>query len=251
MNTYLFKWTGKKTTANWQALIFFFQFIGDLSSNLLGNWPNIIWKRTFISTLKAGTAIVLPLILVSMLLGISLTFSIHYILAPFNLQNKALFIAQNSLIRDFAPLIIGFVLCVQCGLNLIDAKHPSLHQPLQKVLLETIIPLIFSINFTALLLYAYISVSFYISVFFTFYYFLHSNTHEYLLKLSGIINPIELLSSLSKTVIFATIGSITAGYYYYDVANRVIPTRKAVSRIITRGLFWLVIISVLLKIYFL
>ena len=192
----------------------------------------------------------LPLVIITMLMGISLALSIHFILARYNLQNEALFIAQDSMIKDIAPLPIGFVLCVHCGLNLIDKNHPSLHQPPQTVLLETIIPLIVAMNITAILLYTYVCSAFYTSVFLAFNYFLHTNTDEYLIKLSRIINPLDIGLSIGKTMLLATIASFIAGYYYYDVALRVLPTRKAVSRIITRGLFWLVVISVLIKVYF-
>ena len=189
----------------------------------------------------------LPLIFVSLLMGMSLAISINYILAPFNLQQQAMLIAENAIIHDFAPMTIGFVLCAQCGLNLIDFYHPDQRQTPDKVLLETIIPLVTGINITALLLFTYVSLAFFVSVLFTFYYFLQLDTHEYLIRLSAVINYADLISSLCKTILYATIASFTAGYYYYDVANRVLSTRKAVSRIITRGLFWLIAMNVLLK----
>jgi len=250
MATRIFKQTGRKTEQIYHSILIFFQFFGQLIYNLLFNWNAILWQNTVISTLRAGAWIFIPLSILSMLMGMSLTLSIHYILSRFNLQNQAMFIAQNTIITDFSPLPIGFVLCVQCGLNLINSDHPSLHHTPEKVILETIIPLIAGINCTAILLYAYVSFSFFLSIFFTFYYFLQTNTDEYLLRLGSIIRPIDIIISIGKTMIFATIASLTAGYYYYDVAKRVIPTRKAVSRIITRGLFWLIVISVLIKIFF-
>lgn len=246
----LFRHTGEKTSALADSMVFFFLFLGHFFYNLIVNCYKIHWHNTFRITLRAGSIIVLPLIIVTMLMGISLALSIHYILARYNLQNQALFIIQDSMIKDIAPLPIGFVLCVHCGLNLIDVNHPSLHQSPQTVLLETIIPLIVAINLTAMLLYTYVATAFYVSVFLAFNYFLHTNTDEYLLNLSRIINPIDISMSIGKTMLLATIASFIAGYYYYDVAIRVLATRKAVSRIITRGLFWLVVISVLLKVYF-
>lgn len=76
------------------------------------------------------------------------------------------------------------------------------------------------------------------------------STDEYLLRLSEIINPADVITSLIKTILYASIASYTAGYYYYYVTNKVMPVRRAVSRIITRGLFWLVVISVLVKLNF-
>ncbi len=78
---------------------------------------------------------------------------------------------------------------------------------------------------------------------------LQISTDEYLLRLSEFMNPYDFGYSILKTVFYASIASFTAGYYYYDVANRILPTRRAVSRIITRGLLWLVVGSLILKLY--
>lgn len=245
----LFQRSGEAVVTFYRSVVFFFLFLGHFFATLLSKPWKIAWWSGFVNALRAGATLVFPLIIVSMLMGLSLAFSIHYMLASFNLQNQAMLIAQNAVIHDFVPLTIGFVLCAQCGLNLIDFYHPDLHQKPQKVLYETIIPLVAAINITAFLLYAYISLAFLTSVYFTFYYLLQINTDEYLLRLSSSINFGDLSTSVIKTILYSTIASFTAGYYYYDVAKRILPTRKAVSRIITRGLFWLICTSVFLKVY--
>ncbi|WP_058526073.1 ABC transporter permease [Legionella erythra] len=245
----LFQRTGEKAGALLQSTLFFFVFFGNFFYSLVCNWNAITWRESFFATLRAGTWVVIPLLFVSMLMGTSLAVSIHYMLAPYNLQHQGMLIAQNTVIHDFAPLTIGFVLCTQCGLNLIDFYHPSLHEDPQKVLLENIIPLVAGFNVTALLLYTYVSLGFLTSIFLTFYYYLKADINEYLIRLGDVITLADLLNSLCKTILYATIASFTAGYYYYDVANRILPTRKAVSRIITRGLFWLITVSVVLKLY--
>ncbi|KTC69441.1 ABC transporter permease [Legionella birminghamensis] len=242
--------TGKKFFNLQRAITLFFIYLGHLSYIFIFKWQDVRWKHTILNTLHAGSVLVFPLIILSGLIGTSLAYSINYILAPFNLQNQALFIAQSTIIRDMAPLPIGFIFCVQCGLNLINPDHPSLNHTPDRVMLETILPLIVGVNITAMLLYTYISATFFLSVFLTFSYLLHMSTDEYVLRLSEIINPADVITSLVKTILYATIASYTAGYYYYYVTNKVMPVRKAVSRIITRGLFWLVVISVLVKLNF-
>lgn len=243
----VFQNTGKKATELYRAFIFYFSFLGHLIASVFLHSNAIVWRPTFTTTLIAGGWIVFPLIVVSVLIGMSMALSIHYILAPFHLQHQAIIIAQTTMLHDAAPLLIGFVLCVHCSLNLINPKHPSLKHSPQDVLLKTIIPLIVSINCTALLLYIYVTLSFLIGVYFTFYYFLQININEYLAGLNDIIYSSDIVGSVAKSLLFATIASVTAGYYYYDVASRILSTRTAVSRIITRGLFWLVVISVLIK----
>ena len=247
MASTFFKNFDKKTYEFIRPFPFFFQFLGESVSQLLRHGNRVAWRNTIITNLQAGSSLVIPLILISMLIGMALTVSIHFTLARFHLQEQAMVIIQTTMIRDIAPLPIGFILCVHCGLNLIEKDHPSLHQPPKVVLLETIIPLFAGINITALLLYTYVFTSFLCSVFITSYFILETNTDEYLLRLSQSINPLEIIDSLIKTFIYATIASLIAGFYYYAVANNAISTRQAVSRIITRSLFWLIVVSVLFK----
>lgn len=247
MPTAIFKHTGKKAHETFDAIVFFFQFLGELVSRILRHANRIVWGPTIQANLQASAIIVIPLVLLSLLIGMALTLSVHLALSRFNLQHQATFILETTMLRDMAPLMIGFVLCVHSGLNLIDKNHPSLHKPPILVLLETIIPLFVGINLCALLLYTYVFTSFILGAFFTSYFILQANTDEYLLRLTEIIEPIDWLASVVKTLVYATIASFIAGYYYYGVANDVISTRQAVSRVITRSLFWLILISGVFK----
>ena len=229
------------------SIVFFFQFLGHLFYALTHNFKKVTWGSMMYPTLRSGYLIVFPLMIMSMLIGMSLTLSINHTLARYNLQHEALRIAQTNILRNIAPLPIGFVLCVQGGLNLIDRNHPSLHLPPDKVLWETIIPLIAASGLTGLILYTYVFASFICSIFLTFYYILELNINEYLVRLDNIIDPFELSISLIKTFLYAMIASAITGFYYYDVAIRVIPIRKAVSRTITRGLFWMIVTGVFLN----
>lgn len=241
---------GKKTATIFKAVTSFFLYLGHLTHNMLFSWRRIAWRSTVLKNLDAGANLVVPLVFASVLIGFSLTASINYLLAQYGLQNQVLLTAQNILIRNIAPLLIGFVLCVNAGLALIDTNHPSLHKPPHEVMTETIIPLIISINGTALLLYVYIIFAFFLTIIGTFNYFIQGNTTGYLLKLEGIVNPYNLLSSLANTVLYATLAGFLAGHYYYAVSMKRLSTQKAVSLIISRGLFWLVAVSVFFKYFF-
>jgi ABC-type transporter Mla maintaining outer membrane lipid asymmetry permease subunit MlaE len=243
----LVKHVGKNVHELHRSVTFFFQFLGELISQVFRHGNKIVWRKTLVANLYTGASIVIPLILISMLIGMAMALSIHITLTRFHVQQQAMIIAQTTMLRDIVPLPIGFVLCVHCGLNLIERDHPSLHKPPKTVLLETIIPLLAGLNLTAMLLYAYVVSSFLLSAFITSYFILQINTDEYLFRLGDILNPLYLLSSLGKTLFFSTIASLIAGYYYYGVASNVISTRLAVSRVITRSLFWIIIISVSLK----
>jgi hypothetical protein len=58
-----------------------------------------------------------------------------------------------------------------------------------------------------------------------------------------------LLISILKTLCYCTIVGLTTGYYYYEVAIHDIAVRRAVSRIITRGLFWILVCSAYFKLF--
>ena len=247
MPLFIFKHAGKQTTLISRSIIFFFQYLGELTDCIINRWSNVVWHHTVKSNLYVGATIVIPLIIITMLAGMSLAYSIHVVLTPYHIQDKAMIIAQTTLLRDFAPFTIGCVLCVHCGLNLIDKNHPSLNHPPRFVILETIIPLMVGINFTAVSLYTYVFSSFLLSVFITSYYIVHANMAEYTFRLAELINIHEIVSSLLKTLAYTTIASLVAGYYYYGVASKIITSRAAVSRVITRSLFWLIMVSVLFK----
>lgn len=231
-------------------MLYFFQYIGLLIHKSLFFWQKIEGRNTLLKSLNSGSKLALPLILVVILIGFSLTLSINYLLSQYNLQHRVILIAQNILIRDIAPLLISFVLCASAALMLIDAHHPSLHHPPEQVMLHTTIPLIVSMNCTAILLYIYIAATLHLTIIFTVYFFIEGNITAYLLNLGTMINKSSLVISFINTVIYASIASIIAGFYYFEVSIRGLSTQRAVSKIITRGLFWLIGISVLIKYYF-
>jgi ABC-type transporter Mla maintaining outer membrane lipid asymmetry permease subunit MlaE len=239
--------TGKKIVDTYHAILLFCLFLGYLLAHLFGQWRAISWRPAFKRSIYEGVRIVNPLIVVSLLLGISLTLSAHYLLLGLRVHNQVMELVQTIIIRDVIPFPIGFVLCVACGLNLIDTQHYRLKHTPREVILKQVIPLLFGLNITALLLYSYVAISFLLGIFLTSYYFLEINTQVYWLRLNDSIQLKDIVDSLFKTIIYASIAALTTGYYYFDVAKRELTHRLAISRIITRGLFWLIVASVLLK----
>ncbi len=182
-------------------------------------------------------------------MAMSLAVSSFLILNNFHLQDKALGIAQTLLLQDILPLLIGFVLCVQVSLNIINAriKITKLQRTPQEVILEYILPIIIGVNITGLLLYIYLLVAIFMSLFITFYNLLNMNADMYIMELERNATVVSVSYSLVKTLLYCSIVSLTAGYYYYMVATRHVPVRRAVSRILTRGSLWLTISSVYIK----
>lgn len=253
ITSYVFEKTGRRFVRGLKSLSFFFGFIGHLShssKNIVTRHLSITWKNVWKILYYSGVSIIIPLVLVSALLSMSLGMSAYFILGNFNLQDKALSIVQLLLIEDVLPLLIGLVLCVQVSLNIINAriKIKKLQQTPQEVILEYILPIIIGLNFTGLLLYMYLINIIFISLYITFHSILmNMDAPVYLLAMERSSTLVTFTYSLIKTLFYCSIVSFTAGYYYYMVATRHVPLRRAVSRVLTRGSLWLTISSVGIK----
>ncbi|MDP1602230.1 MAG: ABC transporter permease [Legionella sp.] len=249
---YIFNRTGLHITRFVNSISLFFVLLGHLSHSLKDitfGRESIAWFRVVRILFYSGVVLVIPLIIICSLIAISLSLNAFSILAPFSLQNKALPISQDILTQDILPLLIGVVLCVQSSLNIINArlKITKLCRTPHEVIHEYIMPIMIGINLTGLLLFTYTIVAVFISLFFTFHYLLDVSTHDFLIHVGHSVTIAALFYSVVKTLLYCSIVSFTAGYYYYHVAVNQISLRKAVSRIFTRGSLWLTLLSVYWK----
>lgn len=249
---YLFKQTGFHVFRFFKSIFFFLSFIGHLahsSKNIITRHLSISWQNVWKILYYSGVSLVIPLIIVSALMALSLGINSFLILSNFHLEDKALPIAQTLLLQDVLPLLIGFVLCVQVSLNIINAriKITKLQRTPQEVILEYILPIIIGVNITGLLLYVYLISVIYLSLYITFHHLLNINADMYVMELERNTTFFSVTYSIIKTLLYCSIVSFTAGYYYYMVATRHVPVRRAVSRILTRGSLWLTISSVYIK----
>lgn len=250
---YVVKQTGFYVIRFLKSIIFFFSFVGHLchsSKNIITRHLTISWANVGKVLYYSGVTLVIPLIIISSLLAMSLAVNSYLILSKFHLQEKALSMAQTFLVHDILPLLIGFVLCVQVSLNIINAriKIAKLQSTPQEVILEYILPIIIGVNITGLLLYVYLIAATVLSFYFTFHHISNISTQIFLLDIARTTTLSVFICSVVKTALYCSIVSLTAGYYYYQVATRHVPIRRAVSRILTRGSLWLTISSVYIKI---
>jgi ABC-type transporter Mla maintaining outer membrane lipid asymmetry permease subunit MlaE len=248
----IFNRIGINTTRFMHSIILFFVLFGHLCHSIkdvICGRKSISWFGIVRILFYSGAILVIPLVIICGLIGMSLSLNAYSILYPFNLQNKALPISQDLLTKDLIPLIIGFVLCVQSSLNIITAriKITKLKRTPDEVILEYVLPIMIGINLTGLLLFTYTIVAIFISLYFTFHYLLDTSTHEFLIHVGHSVTITALIYSVIKTFLYCSIVSLTAGYYYYQVAVSQISLRRAVSRIFTRGSLWLTLISVYWK----
>lgn len=227
----------------------FFQYLGHISyvfiATLFSSHERS--RLEFLLTLKGGAIIMPPLFIVAMFIGSGMALSVHVMLSRFNIQQQAMMIAQDALIHDIVPILISFILCARAALMLIEEDHPLLKNNKYDVILEWILPLIAGNLVTAILLYAYVVVALLFSIYVTFDYILELDVREYLLRLNDSLSLPLVSISVFKTLLYTFIASLIAGFYYYCIPAREMPLKHAVSKILLRGLFWLIVISGIIK----
>lgn len=223
----------------------FFIFLGALCYFSTFKFQKVAWKKGIARALYAGFEMFLPLMVVSFAIGVGLSYGLHQLLSPYRLSVSGVFLAQKVLLRDIAPLPIGFILCIKSALILIDSPLSlELHEHRRDlVLLDIIIPQIVGMNLTGLLLYVYGFTACILSVLMSFMLILNSDLSDYLLRVSSLIEPFELMLSLGKALMFMLIATLISGFYYFELVRRKISLRRAVSKILTRGIFWLSIVA--------
>lgn len=198
----------------------------------------------------SGPRLLFPLLVICALLGMSSAQSAYLLLSPFHLQHQAFSVAQNVVTHELLPLLLGFILCIQAALNLINTRIKRISQTPEEVILDHILPIIGGMNITSLILYTYTTTVIFISFFVTFHFILNMTTSDFLIQVTSSKTLFDLIYSACKTLSLTTIVSLASGYYYYEAAVRHLSLRKAVSRTMTRGSFWLVVVSIYITFIF-
>lgn len=233
-----------------KSIVLFFRFLGHLCcciKEVLTGETQISWLNLLNVIFRSGVSLVIPVIVISGLLGISLVINIYNSLSQFNLQDKAFIIAQKYFFYDALPFMINIVLSVQIALSLVSERRARLKKTAHQTILTDIIPLLIGVNVCVLSLYMYSIISVFVSTFICFRYVLNADIHEFFLQLSNSITSYGILYSIFKTFLFCTLVSVIACYYHYEVAEGYLSVRKAVSRIMTRSFIALVVSSIYFK----
>ncbi len=229
------------------SVIIFFGFLGHVFVSITDILKGrlIISRHSLLNTVyDTGAKLLLPLMIITSLLGVSIIFNIYNLLSPFDLQHKVLAVSQRILFYDLLPFLISIMLAMQASLNLVSIQIRELNQTPHEVVLTYIIPIMIGTNFSAIFLYIYSLNIVFISIFFCFRYLLSTDIHEYLFHLSNTLSMESIIYSLIKMSFYCGLVSLIVGYYYYQVAAGYVLIRKAMSRIITRSFIWLAISTV-------
>lgn len=248
----VFYHTGRFLYRPANSLILFASFIGHLVISVIHSIRGhlqISWRNVLKIVFHSGITLLVPLMGIASLICMSLSMATYSLLSRFQLQAKSLAIAQDILTYDILPLLLGFILCGQFSLNLINTRLKIAKQQRspEYVILNFILPIFLGTLFTAFILFFYTYFAFSISFYLTFHYILKLTTHDYIMQIARSLTLTELVYSIFKTLFYCMIVSLTAGFYYYQIATNFIGLRKAVSRILTRGFFWLIFTSFFIR----
>lgn len=233
-----------------ESVITFFRFTGHISSSfrdLLLRRLSISWFDLLLTVFRSGATMVLPLVMLSGLMSVSLVVNIYHTLSPYHLQHDILLFTQNILLFDILPFLISLILAIQSSLNLASAQIRELGQTPEDVIRKYIIPIMVGTNISALLLYIYCLNTLFICLYLCFRFLLKADIHEYLFYLTNTFTRNTIMYSIFKTTLYCTLVSLIVGYYYYDVSAGFVIIRRAMSKIITRSFIWLIVCSVYFK----
>ena len=244
---------GRYIITHWMAIHLFFCFIGHLVCTLF-NVPRrkafIAWRGITETLYNSGARLVIPIVFISALVAVTIEINVNNFLGRYNLQLKAMHLLQNMLTMDVIPFFIASILCVQSSFSLMNLDKDKLYQQPQETLEQYIIPTMIGLSLCGVLLYVYILTTFWLMIYFSILLYLQIPTTEFFLALVKVLTPMALVYALAKTLVYAMIASLILGYYYYQVAVHQISLRLALSRIIARGLFFLALASLLIKLGF-
>lgn len=244
---------GSKAMKRLHSLSLFFCFMGHLSHSLKASifkQHPIAWHRVMEILYFSGIKLLLPCIFIGALVSASLAQSIYMIFNPVFLTHKVLPVSEQILTKDLLPMLLGLILCMQAALNLIHS-HPERRQQTQDtILLRYVVPIMIGMNLTGFFLYSYLIVTSFLCFYLIFHFSFDISNAEFLFYLTRPLILWDLMMSLLKTFCLCTLVSLTAGYYYYEAAIKEIALRTAVSRILTRGAFWLITANAYTKLTF-
>jgi ABC-type transporter Mla maintaining outer membrane lipid asymmetry permease subunit MlaE len=243
---YIFRYFGMYVATLVYSTILVFRFLGHLFYsfiNIISGKSSVAWSNTVDFMYYAGARPVTSLFFICLLVGISVSQAVYFFLQPFHLHQKVLPLVQNILTHEILPIIIGFILCIQMALHLISTRLEHYDKNPEEFILSHVWPIIIGMNLTSLLLYVYLVTSIFLGFYISFHFLFGYTTNEFLFYILNATTAFDLTYSVVKTLILCIIIGFSASYYYYEATIRKTNLRKAISRVLTRSSFWLIISS--------
>lgn len=232
------------------SVFYFFEFLGYLGITIkrvvLGQ-RKFPWHDFFHGVYHALSLLVVPLIFLGVLISATLELNVYMILKHFNMQQHAIIRVQGMVVRDILPGILAIILCIRFALNMITVKTFVLKSSPYELMINHILPRMLIICITAILLFPYFMMAALITTYIVAKEVLSINVTNYLLLLSDNLSIVDLFSALLKLTVLTLLVSIIAGFYYYKMSVGHLALRKVVSRIMTRGIVWIIVCNVWFK----
>lgn len=232
------------------SVFYFFEFLGYLGITIkrvvLGQ-RKFPWHEFFHGVYHALSLLIVPLIFLGVLISATLELNVYLILKHFNMQQQSIIKVQGMITRDIIPGVLAIILCIRFALNMITVQSNVLQSTPYELMINHILPRMLIICLTALLLFPYFIMAALLTTYIVVQEILMVNLTNYLLVLSDNLSIIDLLIAMLKLTVLTILVSIIAGFYYYKMSVGHLALRKVVSRIITRGIVWIIGCNVCFK----
>ncbi|WP_019217762.1 ABC transporter permease [Legionella tunisiensis] len=172
---YNFRRFGINVINSINSIVLVFRFLGHLLYSLIciiSGKVSVGWSNAIEFMYYAGVRPVTSLVLICLLIGITVSQAVYFLLQPFNLHQRILPTVQNILTHEILPIVIGFILCIQVALHLINTRLEEHNRNPEDFILTHVWPIIIGMNMTSLILYVYLVSSIFSALILAFIFYL-------------------------------------------------------------------------------
>ncbi|HFD2230906.1 TPA: ABC transporter permease [Legionella pneumophila] len=156
---YVFRRFSKHIITFLHSLELAFRFLGhlvDSTIKVIFGKLSIVWPNTLEMIYYSGARLVILLSFIGILLGATVSQTVYALLKPFQLHQRVLPIVQNILTHEILPVLIGFILCIQAALHMVNTRLEHYQENPEAIILAQVLPIIVGMNIASLLLYVYL-----------------------------------------------------------------------------------------------
>jgi len=224
-------------------------FLGKLTltfSKFITGRLKLDWALFNSQLFEASCKLIFPLTALTLLITIGMILFAGPIVSQFNLQQHVVRITNNVLLRDTLPVLIALTLAFHFSIRLIHFATSKYKDNLDYGVHQHLLSQMMAISVAGPLLYLYIVLVNFIVIF-----LLLSVQYNILLPVyvSTLRDNIKLgffVVAFIKIFISTIITGLAASFYYSQFNQKRISLYRAVSCLMTRVVFWLIISNILL-----
>ncbi len=248
----LFDYLGNALVKSVNSALDFCNFIGTLCLTIISlvSFKLKLDQALFYKQLyEASCKLVFPLTVLTIIINVSVILFAGPLVKQFNLEQNVIKITNLILLKEALPSLIALTLAFHYAIRLIELTN-SMHIEINAYEVQQhILSRILAICFAGPLLYLYIVIVNFIVIFFVLSVEYDIILPVYLTNLRDNLNVSFFILSIVKTLCFTLVVGLIASFYYHQFYRKVIPLYHTISRLMTRAIFWLIIVNIILVIF--